>query len=134
MQQVASENNFNKNRKFKNKYRKKKKEKKQKKRKKNRLFPRYERDSEKWYTVRKPRVANEKGKHQTRTKTRVRLTAVRTRELILRGAPSRGAARRTPPSRYDYRGGDRLFANNHELLQIVLKTPGECFEINFKGN
>lgn len=121
---------------LKKKYRKKKKEKKQKKRKKQKQFvsPLRTRYSGKVYTVRKPRVADEKGKHQTRTKTRVRLTAVRTRELILRGAPSRGAARRTPPSRRDCRGGDRLFANNHELLQIVLKTPGECFEINFKGN
>lgn len=78
----------------KKKIQKEKERKKARETKKNRLFRRYERDSGKVYTVRKPRVADEKGKHQTRTKTRVRLTAVRTRELILRGAPSRGAARR----------------------------------------
>lgn len=55
------------------------------------------------------------------------------RELILRRAPS-CAAMRTAPSRHTNSRGDRLFANNRELLQIVLKTPGEFYEINFRGN
>jgi len=55
------------------------------------------------------------------------------RELMLRRAPSR-AASRTAPSRRVHGCGDRLFVNSHELLQIVLKTPAECYEINFKTN
>ena len=65
-----------------------------------RFFPRYDRNgkNKKLYRT-EPREADEKRERQTRTKTRVRLTAVRTRELILRGAPSCAVTR--TPSRHE---------------------------------